>query len=205
MNSVGVDPAMYSGTTADTAHGLSCHACGQPYGYWATDPLTGLLDRRGWAEQAPAALHHAGNRESVLLVVDLDRFKLVNDEHGHLAGDSVLQAVGQVLRSVAHDSGIAARYGGHGGDEFLVLFPASDRQRAIRAARRIRAKIREMAVPVISTDGRPVVITGMAASIGVAVHTPDQGHDLMSLVRRADAAVLQAKRSGRDQIALAGD
>src|SRR6266496_2647830 len=88
-------PRSMAMTTSTTRTGERCASCGQPTGYWAKDRLTGLPDRWGWDDLAPAVFAHALRRRRTvaLLMVDIDRFKQVNDEFGHVAGDLVLQAV----------------------------------------------------------------------------------------------------------------
>jgi diguanylate cyclase (GGDEF)-like protein len=170
------------------------------------DKLTGLLDRWGWDERAEEALASAGNRASTLLLIDLDGFKKVNDTHGHLAGDAVLRAASAVLTDTIRSTDVAGRYGGHGGDEFLVLLPSRDRQLGEMIARRIRVRIRRAIIPITSVHGVPVVLSGLAASIGAAVTDPTTSRrlTLAELLQQADAALLQAKNNGGDQIVVAG-
>jgi diguanylate cyclase (GGDEF)-like protein len=186
-------------------HDLYCFACGQRRGYWLTDRLTGLLDRRAWDERAEEALARAGHRASTLLLLDLDCFKQVNDTYGHLAGDAVLQAAASVLRNTVRQTDVAGRYAGHGGDEFLVLLPARDRQLGVMIARRIRARIRRAIIPARSRSGSPVMISGTAVSIGAAVRDPSTARPipLSELLRQVDIALQQAKNSGGDQVVLA--
>ena len=193
-------------TRPDTDHDLYCTNCGQRLNYSTTDKLTGLLDRWGWDSRAEEAIAKAGNRASTLLLVDLDSFKSINDLHGHLAGDAVLQAAASVLKDALRTTDVAGRYGGHGGDEFLVLLPARDRQLGELIARRIRARIRRAIIPVLSAHGEPIVLSGLAASIGVAISDPTTARTLtlLELIRQADAALLSAKNGGGDQIVVAG-
>lgn len=183
-----------------------CGSCGQRLGYAVIDKLTGLLGRWGWDERAELALAGAGNRASTLLLADVDGFKQINDAHGHLAGDAVLRSVASVLKDTLRDTDIAGRYGGHGGDEFLVLLPARDRQLGEMIARRIRARVRRAIVPIRSGRGEPVMISGLALSIGAAVNDPTTSRrlSLAELLRQADAALLQAKNNGGDQIVVVG-
>lgn len=170
------------------------------------DKLTGLLDRWGWDACAEQALAGAGSRASALLLVDLDSFTAINDTHGQPAGDAVLRSAATVLKDTVRTTDVAGRYGGHGGDEFLVLLPARDRQLGELIARRIRARIRRAIIPVLSAQGEPVVLSGIAASIGVAVNDPSTARTLtlIELIRQADAALLQAKNNGGDQVVVAG-
>jgi len=194
---------MRPSTVDEVDHGLCCVACGQPLNYRTTDKLTGLLDRWGWDDQAATRLARSRRQPAVLLIVDLDRFKQVNDAYGHLAGDEVIRTVASALRNTTGESDLVGRYGGYGGDEFLVLLPATDAQRGGMVARRLRARIGDAIVSTRSAEGHPVVIAGLSASVGVAAYDPAAGEDLTELIRRADAALLRAKRAGGDRVVLA--
>jgi diguanylate cyclase (GGDEF)-like protein len=194
---------MRPGTVDEVDHGLCCASCGQPLGYRTTDKLTGLLDRWGWDDEATRTLARSHRRPAVLLIVDLDRFKQVNDAHGHQAGDEVIRAVASAVRHDARQSDLVGRYGGYGGDEFLVLLPGTDARRGGMVARRLHTRIGETIVTTRSAEGRSVVIAGLTASVGVAAYDPTTGEDLTELIRRADAALLRAKRAGGNGIALA--
>lgn len=151
----------------------------------ATDPLTGLLNRRsmdGLLRQSVAA-----RRPATLLLADIDKFKRINDELGHDAGDQVLAAVGRMLQASVREEDHVARWGG---EEFLVLLPGSDTADATRVAERIR---RQIPGCWHGREGR-----GLTISIGIAtLQSRDTPH---SLIRRADRALLLAKRGGRDRI-----
>jgi diguanylate cyclase (GGDEF)-like protein len=178
-----------------------CDACGRTWDYWAHDPLTGLWDRRGWNEQAFRMLEsaEAHRRHVALLLADLDRFKSVNDALGHVAGDTVLAVIADVLRANTRPDDLVGRYGGHGGDEFLILLPDASRADAVHAAERIRAAVRAERFTVTATSG-PVTLLGQTASIGVASGIPGPGLTLQDLILHADAALLEAKRNGRDRV-----
>ena len=166
-----------------------------------TDSKTGLLNMRGWREDAAKEMARADrNRAPVgVLMVDLDHFKLINDTWGHPAGDDMLVAVADVLRGETRPTDIVGRFGG---EEFVVLLPDTDRAAATAAAERIRARIAGLSV--ISTDkrGGPAVIANRTTSIGVASR-PENAGTLDDLLQAADAAVYQAKEGGRDQVRLA--
>ena len=190
--------------SADEAmNGPCCATCGQPLGFRTTDKLTGLLDRWAWDRAAAEILDQVGGQPAVLLMIDLDRFKDINDTHGHLAGDAVLRAVASVIRGAVRQMDIVGRYGGHGGDEFLVLLPATDRRRGEQVAGRILAQIRAAAVSSPSARDGITTFTGITASIGLAAREQSADHDLMALFHGADAALLRAKDSGRDRFASA--
>jgi diguanylate cyclase (GGDEF)-like protein len=186
-----------------TTHVARCDSCGQPLGWTATDRLTGLLDRWGWDDQVPAALEQLGHRRlpAALLMVDLDWFKVINDQFGHLVGDRVLQATARALRSAARPTDLVCRYGG---DEFVVLLPGTSPTDALTVAQRIHVEI-HAAGPVTATGvtGDRIQIEGPTVSIGVAVCVLGGSAQLHDLLSDADAALRDAKRNGRDQTRVA--
>jgi len=154
------------------------------------DGLTGLPNRTLYGDRLARALAHARRNALVVavMVVDLDRFKEVNDSLGHAAGDELLRHAAQRLRSCVRDEDTVARLGG---DEFAVLLPhGSGVDGAVRVARRI---LDAFAVPV-ELGGAPVVVT---PSIGISVF-PDDGVDPDELLEDADAAMYRAKERGRN-------
>ncbi len=157
-----------------------------------TDSLTGLPNRRRVAELVEQEMarigRHGGALSAVLL--DLDRFKAINDTWGHAAGDEVLRQVAGVLRRQVRREDLPARWGG---EEFLLVLPATPAEQAARLAGRLRA---DLAAEVILPDGR-----GVTASFGVAGLAPGETWD--ALLRRADRALYDAKETGRDRIVLA--
>jgi two-component system, cell cycle response regulator len=158
-----------------------------------TEPLTGVGNRRR-LEQALAVEASRAERTGGGLcaaMADLDRFKRVNDTFGHEAGDKVLAAFGDVLRRRTREIDIAARFGG---EEFVVLMPATKLQDAIAIAERIRAVVAELRIEPL-----PEPIT---ASFGVAERIAGEPGD--ALLRRADAALYEAKRLGRNRVMAAG-
>ncbi len=163
------------------------------------DGKTGLLNAAAWhtkAEQALARLAR-GDGPQAVLVLDLDHFKAVNDSHGHLAGDQVLAAVADALRSEVRDRDLVGRFGG---EEFVVLLggrpggPPDLEAVADRIRRRVAALRVEFATP----DG-PLTIAGLSVSIGCAVH-PGGAADLRDLLQIADTALYSAKRAGRNTV-----
>ncbi|WP_191301488.1 GGDEF domain-containing protein [Lentzea cavernae] len=178
-----------------------CGSCAQPVGAWATDRLTGLLGRWGWDDQAPATYRRAQRRweQVALLVVDLDRFKKINDEYGHPAGDVVLTDVAEVLKAHTRPTDLVCR---HGGDEFLVLLPQTTGREAAMVAERILRGIRALQTEITTNDGYHLTLHGQTASIGVASHVPSGEDTLIDLVRDTDAALQRAKRGGRARVHL---
>lgn len=159
-----------------------------------TDALTGALSRRRWLELAEAE-HERFRRQHrpfAVLMADLDRFKAVNDRHGHHAGDLVLQAFTRLLHAEQRRMDAVGRLGG---EEFVVLLPETDAGGAREVAERIVDACRHL---VVDTPAGPIRIT---CSIGVAViHDTDTIADLL---HRSDLAMLAAKQAGRDQVAVA--
>ncbi|MCO1580458.1 GGDEF domain-containing protein [Crossiella sp. SN42] len=190
----------------DRADARNCPGCGHPVDQLRTDRLTGLLDRDGW-EDAVARAHEQVRRRAgtmALLIVDLDWFKRVNDRHGHPAGDTVLQAVAEVLRQCTREGDVVGRYGGHGGDEFVILAPDTELAGAQLLALRICADINTLVTRTRNAHGLPVTIRGLTASAGLAVQGPDDHLGPAELLRDADAALLRAKHSGRALVCVAG-
>ena len=171
---------------ADDTHPRTCCAtCGQPLGCRTTDKLTGLLDRWAWDKAATEILDQVGDQPAVLLMLDLDRFKEINDTHGHLAGDAVLRAIASVVRGAVRQMDIVGRYGGHGGDEFLVLLPHTDEAGGKRFISRVRA-------------GLDVVLRGTGCdSISLGAATSRKDEVLAATVARADAAMYASKPKAR--------
>ncbi len=156
-----------------------------------TDGLTGLYNRRHLMETLTAELEQARNLYPVaVLMIDIDHFKQYNDSEGHLAGDALLVQVASVFRGAIRDDDYAARYGG---DEFLVLLRATGHQEAVPVAERLQAHVAQA-----TTAGGHVTV-----SVGIAAF-PTHGTTPEALITRADAALYEAKKSGRNRIALAG-
>ena len=122
-------------------------------------------------------------------MVDLDRFKRINDEYGHLAGDKVLRLVARVLQRNLRGSDFIARYGG---EEFVLIFPSTGKRDSLVAADKLREAVK--ASP-FNFKGEPVMVT---ASFGVAEVQPDD--DAETLFGRADCALYRAKEGGRDRV-----
>ena len=154
-----------------------------------SDPLTGLYNRRALMAQAPALLEQVDQEHpGALLLIDLDNFKLANDLHGHAAGDGLLMALSDLIRTALPKRGLAARLGG---DEFVLLLGATSNAEAIRLGERLREQFNELAARRLTTP-EPVTL-----SIG-AVLFDDAQEDLATLLERGDLALYEAKRGGRD-------
>jgi diguanylate cyclase (GGDEF)-like protein len=175
-----------------------CSGCGRP----DTDPLTGLLDRWQWNRNAVAlteTLDDAAAPVAVVLV-DLDRFKSINDAAGHAAGDAVLARVAAVIRSVTRAGDLWGRYGSYAGDEFVGLLAGAGLPGAMIAAQRLQDHVAAIRLPVATPLGTRD-IDGLSISVGLAAHTCRDRLD--ETLVRADMALLVAKRSGRNRIYLA--
>ncbi|HEX4852841.1 GGDEF domain-containing protein [Arenimonas sp.] len=152
------------------------------------DPLTGVANRRSMEVELADVLrsHQEQAQPAALAVVDLDHFKRINDLHGHDAGDRVLQAFAQLVEHCIRKRDRLFRFGG---EEFVLLFPATDREGARAALEKVQRELREN---LMGPDG-PVTV-----SIGAALLAP--GDDWPAWLARADQALYLAKRSGRDQV-----
>lgn len=154
------------------------------------DPLTGLLNRRSLYEHQPPRGPGLERCASVLLL-DLDHFKTVNDERGHLAGDEVLKAVARRLLDGVRSADRVARWGG---EEFLVWLPSTPLEGARRLAESLRERIGSVPIALPGGEVRQTV------SIGVAEMRPDE--HLEPAVARADEVLYEAKRHGRNQVCV---
>lgn len=158
------------------------------------DPLTGLPNRRALMERAGDEVlraHRYGTGLSVIMV-DIDFFKNINDTHGHPVGDQVLQALADVLRHALREVDFVARTGG---EEFVLLIVETPADEAVHAAERIRRDVEACRVEVDSLTLR------LTASFGVTALT-DADCNIDSVLARADAALYNAKRSGRNRVEL---
>jgi diguanylate cyclase (GGDEF)-like protein len=158
------------------------------------DALTGLPNRNLLRETMRDMIMTAANRKRrmAVMLIDLDRFKDVNDTLGHLVGDALIRSAADLLRQTVGDGGAVARLGG---DEFVVLISefVHRQEVALMAARIAQALHRTDLVPHIDTQ--------VSASIGVALF-PEHGRDMSTLLKNADAAMYQAKRDGRNQFSF---
>jgi diguanylate cyclase (GGDEF)-like protein len=159
------------------------------------DGLTGLANRRGFDRQLERDWQQAGERSEpiALMMIDIDHFKLFNDRYGHVAGDSCLRAVGEMLSLVALDyTVLVARYGG---EEFALLLPGLDIGRISALAEEARRAIEEL---LIGHDESPC--GHVTVSVGVESLVPEKGQSAAYLVEAADGALYAAKRRGRNTV-----
>ncbi|UVW27505.1 diguanylate cyclase [Massilia sp. H6] len=164
------------------------------------DPLTGIANRRHFdaclEQEWQRALRSA--RPLSLLVIDVDHFKLYNDQFGHAAGDQCLQAVASTLQGHAlRATDLAARYGG---EEFLLLLPETPLEGAAKLAEAIRADVQRLGVP----NPRSSTLDVVTVSVGAATMVPTSFDELGSLFLAADRAMYDAKAAGRNRVLALG-
>ena len=157
------------------------------------DPLTGVPNRRALMAELERTLAQAARerRPVALLMMDIDRFKRVNDTYGHVAGDAVLAAVAQCLKGGLRGQDFIGRYGG---EEFLALLPGTDAAGAGVVAEHLRARVERLTMPWEPEDIRVTV------SIGAHTRVPDEGTGAQAMVDVADQAMYAAKRAGRNRV-----
>lgn len=162
-----------------------------------TDAKTGLATATRWQSEARRAVARGlrRGRSTAVLMVDLDDFKAVNDRWGHLAGDTILRAVADLLAETVPRREAVGRFGG---EEFVVLLEDTDAEAVARVAERLRAGTRALEVP--SASG---VVTGLSVSIGTARTATVPAASLDALLLAADAALYAAKHAGRNRVCAA--
>ena len=162
-----------------------------------TDSLTGLYNKKQIMEALNLQLERfrRSGSEFSLLMIDVDHFKRINDQQGHLAGDAALQQTGQILRGVLRSIDLAGRYGG---EEFLIILEQTGARQALDTAERMRAICQQS--ELLYENKR----IGFTVSIGVATVIDDPGETADSLIQRADRGLYRAKRNGRNRV-MAGD
>lgn len=152
------------------------------------DGLTGVLNRRAFETRAEVILAQDWRSPCTLITCDLDRFKQINDRHGHGAGDLVLTTFGELLRRTARTSDVVARFGG---EEFVVLLPGASSDGAYLLAERLRVSLSATRFSFLPASER------ITASFGIAQHQP--GETFHQLLARADRSLYQAKAAGRNR------
>jgi diguanylate cyclase (GGDEF)-like protein len=195
------DLTMLQTLTGHLAVALRSTRLVQELGYDAThDSLTGLVNRRALYTDGQARLANAPHRRRALLLLDLDRFKEVNDSLGHHAGDQLLVEVGARLRGQLRGGDLLARLGG---DEFAVLLEDAGAEEAASVAENLRARLAEPFTALAGPSAVGSLTLYSTVSIGIA-RFPDDGPDLSALLRKADIAMYKAKTSFRGQHVYSG-
>ena len=162
------------------------------------DSLTKVLNRKGLDHQLDQLLDEplAANDTHGLVMLDIDHFKKINDTHGHLVGDQVLAAIGEVLRRVVTGpSQLVARYGG---EEFAILLPHASMQDTLDMAEKVRAMTKAMKLR--KRNAQDVVLSVTVSAGAAALRAGESANDWIA---RADAALYRSKQNGRDQVSLA--
>jgi two-component system cell cycle response regulator len=158
------------------------------------DGLTGLLNRRAIINKLEEKIRiaHRYNEDLCLLLMDIDRFKEINDRYGHIAGDDVLETVASIIRQNIRETDYAGRYGG---DELLIIFPITTLHTASQIAERIRRTIENTIMK--NRDGRSYNVT---VSQGISSYIPDENQE--NFLSRTDEALYKAKQNRRNCVAI---
>src|SRR6185295_436851 len=164
----------------------------------AFDDLTGVYNRRSMFHHLEAELSRCRRygRSLGVLMVDIDHFKRVNDEYGHLVGDQALRWVATTLQNELRSMDFLCRYGG---EEFCAILPETNRPGVLRAGERLRSAIER------TLFSQSDVQLSLSISVGGASWSSEESAEFPDLMGRADAALLEAKRNGRNQVRVAND
>ncbi len=156
-----------------------------------TDELTGLPNRRDVLNRLQAQLSDRRNRPCAVIIIDLDHFKMINDQHGHLVGDEMLKAVAQVLASSMPATACLGRLGG---EEFVAVLPDTGEAQALAVGEAVREHVQALDGSRWLPRGQ-----GLTASLGITVSRPGED-DISSMLHRADEALYRAKAAGRNRV-----
>ena len=160
------------------------------------DALTKIYNRRKLIEEAERELHKAQryNRYISFLMFDIDHFKIINDNYGHLAGDEVLRQLGRTCSTRIRCTDILGRYGG---EEFLIVLSETNKENALQVAENIRKAVADMKIVY---EGETIQIT---VSIGIeSALINNEDYIIDKLISNADRALYQAKKNGRNQTVI---
>lgn len=193
------DPWLYAYVTAGTivAMGLFGRSLGAHEDLLErlslTDALTGLFNRRHFDLRVTEEVHRSVRKRTplALMIVDLDRFKRINDRYGHLAGDEVLRVIASMVRDSFRATDVVCRYGG---EEIAVIAPDTGLEEALLLAERMRERVSQTAVQITGESERITVSVGVAALAGTG-----RAPSMDDLTARADEALYAAKREGRNR------
>jgi len=166
------------------------------------DAKTGLLNAATWQREAAAEITRAIRTRTPLSVAiaDLDHFKAVNDTYGHLAGDAVLAGIASAMNALLRDYDITGRFGG---EEFVILLPQTNAPGATRIAERLREKLSEIIIPI---NVGTVAESPLRVTVSIGVATLDGSRrDLDDMLAAADAALYEAKKTGRNRVCVLAD
>jgi diguanylate cyclase (GGDEF)-like protein len=166
-----------------------------------TDAKTGLLNALAWEHLAERELARSRRERYALtlFLIDIDRFKRVNDEYGHLVGDQVLRRIGRAISAELREYDGVGRFGG---EEFVAILPEVDAAAALIIAERLRSRINQLRVSDLVEGLAPDDDQPLSVSIGVSC-TDFGGDDVPALLREADVALYRAKETGRNRVVLA--
>ncbi|MFC5771070.1 GGDEF domain-containing protein [Thauera sinica] len=160
-----------------------------------TDPLTGLLNRRGMEIETARMIDSAPDSDAAMLVMDIDHFKKINDTYGHAVGDVVIRKVAETIAEVAPGEAVTARFGG---EEFVIVLPGASCDTARTLAEKVRTAIARLRL-VRRQD--KLAIAPFTVSVGVAMRAPEE--PVAALFDRADKALYEAKHGGRNRVVTA--
>jgi diguanylate cyclase (GGDEF)-like protein len=175
---------------------VELEAVRQTYALTVRDPLTGTFNRRHLQERLESEVAYARrhNTPLSLVLIDVDHFKQLNDEHGHSVGDDALRLLAQSLTALTRHEDVLARYGG---EEFALVARGIDREATLTLAERMRKGVAQLQLP---TERGPI---GFTVSIGIAHSETGEGVTAQQLFESADRALYASKDAGRNRVSLA--
>ncbi|WP_350433057.1 GGDEF domain-containing protein [Shewanella sp. H8] len=166
-----------------------------------TDPLTDIFNRRYLERRLKEETQKAQSYSNPLSIflIDIDHFKIINDNYGHQIGDLVLKNIAQNIKMSLRESDLIARYGG---EEFIVILPLTQVFTSYTLAERLRTVVENSKLAIPSDTGIDIISIGVTVSIGIAGLT-SECKDYQCLIKNADTALYQAKQNGRNQVRMA--
>jgi two-component system, cell cycle response regulator len=164
------------------------------------DPLTGLGNRRAFfraMEREMERVRRGMGKPLSIIVIDIDRFKSVNDEHGHAIGDKLLERFGSIIRKTLRLTDFGGRLGG---EEFVIVMPGTRIEDAFAHAITLRKRVEELLLVTYESTDDEYVHVSRTASFGVATWNSDDEESHDSFMARADRALYRAKEAGRNRV-----